>query len=61
MKKYKLDFVAVRTAIRTAGALMIGNAFIAPLLLGNRNWAGLAGLMAAGFLAIIATSLEPRS
>ena len=61
MKKYKLDGAGVKAAVRTAGALMLGNAFVAPLLLGNRDWLGVFILAALGVVAIIVTVIEKRS
>lgn len=54
----KIDSVAVKAAIRTAGALMLGNAFVAPLLLDNRNWIGITALVLVGFGAILITSFK---
>ena len=54
----KIDSVAVKAAIRTAGALMLGNAFVAPLLLDNRNWIGITALVLVGFGAILVTSFK---
>ena len=57
MKNF-LDFPAIKTALRTAGALMIGNAFVAPLLFDNRNWLGIGTLLVMGTCAIVSTSLK---
>ncbi len=38
--KFRFDVAALKAAVRTAGALMIGNAFVAVLLLGNHDWFG---------------------
>jgi hypothetical protein len=54
----KIDRAAVKTALRTAGALMVGNAFVAPLLLDNRNWLGIGALMLVGVGAILLTSFK---
>ena len=60
ISKTKIDWTAVRTAARTAGALMIGNVFVAAMLLGNRNWLLLISLLVIGTLLIILTSIEKR-
>ncbi len=54
----KLDFPAIKTAFRTAGALMIGNSFVAPLIFDNRNWLGILALFFVGFCFIITTSFK---
>ena len=56
LTKLKVDWTAVLTAARTAGALMIGNVFVAGMLLGNRNWLALATLLVAGAVVIILAS-----
>lgn len=38
--KFRFDVAALKAAVRTAGALMIDNAFVAVLLLGNHDWFG---------------------
>ncbi|PUE56465.1 hypothetical protein B9Z44_14560 [Limnohabitans curvus] len=58
LMKNKFDFPAIKTAFRTAGALMIGNAFVAPLLFDNRNWLGVVTLLVTGTCAIVLTSLK---
>lgn len=58
--KFKIDVAAIKTACRTAGALMIGNAFVGVLLLGNRDWFSLATLLVAGWCVIILTSIERK-
>jgi hypothetical protein len=60
MKKYKLDRAALKTALRTAGALMLGNAFVAVLLLGNRDWFAVVALLVAAAAVIILTSIEHK-
>jgi hypothetical protein len=60
MKKYKLDRAALKTALRTAGALMLGNAFVAILLLGNRDWFAVVALLVAAAAVIILTSIENK-
>lgn len=54
--KLKLDWAAFNAAIRTAGALMVGNVFVSAALLGNRNWSGLASLLLWGTIVIIVSS-----
>jgi len=44
----KIDWVALRTALRTAGSLMVGNVGVAAILLGNRNWPALGTLLVVG-------------
>jgi hypothetical protein len=61
VKKYKIDFPGLRAAVRTAGALMLGNAFVAPLRLGSRDWLALVSLAVLGLLAIIASCIEKRN
>lgn len=58
MKKIKLDRAALKVALRTVGSLMLGNAFVAVLLLGNRDWRGLSTLLIAGGAVIIITCFE---
>jgi hypothetical protein len=58
LMKNIFDFPAIKTALRTAGALMIGNAFVAPFLFNNRNWTGILALFFIGFCFIITTSLK---
>jgi hypothetical protein len=60
MKKLKLDRAALKTALRTAGALMLGNAFVGVLLLGNRDWLAVLALLVAGGAVIILTSIEHK-
>lgn len=59
--KYKIDVPGLKAALRTAGALMLGNAFVAPLLAGNRDWPSLLVLAVLGVVAIISTCIEKRS
>ncbi len=59
--KYKIDVPGLKAAFRTAGALMLGNAFVAPLLFGNRDWKSIATLLGLGIVAIIITVVEKRS
>jgi hypothetical protein len=56
--KYKLDTPAFLTGLRTAGALMVGNVFVAVAILDNRNWFSLGCLLAGGFTVIICSSLK---
>ncbi len=58
LMKNKFDFPAIKTAFRTAGALMIGNSFVAPLIFENRNWLGILALSVFGFCFIIVTSFK---
>lgn len=60
MKRFKLDRAALKTALRTAGALMLGNAFVGVLLLGNRDWLAVLALLVAGGAVIILTSIEHK-
>ncbi len=55
-----IDWVSVKAAARTAGALMAGNAFVANLILNNHNWVNLALLFFFGVAAIIAASIEKK-
>ena len=57
MKNF-LDIPAIKTAFRTAGALMVGNAFVAPFLFNNRNWTSIVYLLVVGISFIILTSLK---
>ena len=57
---FLLDKPAVMTALRTAGALMLGNVFIAVLLLGNRNWLTLIALFVLGLAVILLCSTTAR-
>lgn len=54
--KLKFDWPAIIAAVRTAGALMVGNVFVSALLLGNRNWVSLGALLGWGLIVIISTS-----
>lgn len=56
--KFRFDVAALKAAVRTAGALMIGNAFVAVLLLGNHDWFGVGALLGLGVFAIVITSIE---
>jgi len=58
--KFKLDWPLITAAVRTAGALMVGNVFVSSILLGNRNWLGLGALLLFGILAIIVTSMTRK-
>lgn len=53
-----LDIPAIKTAFRTAGALMVGNALIAPLLFENRNWLGVLSLFSLGVCLIVVNSFK---
>lgn len=54
------DVEAAKGAIRTAGALMTGNVFVAYFVFGNRSIASLGALFASGILTILLTSLKRR-
>lgn len=56
--KYTLDRSAFFTGLRTAGALMVGNVFVAVGVLQNRNWLSLGLLFVGGFVVIIGSSLK---
>ncbi len=56
--KFRIDAAAIKAAARTAGALMLGNAVVAVLLLGNRDWLAVGSLLGLGVLVIVVTSLE---
>ena len=60
MKKRKIDWVSVKAAVRTAGALMAGNVFVAAFVLNNKGYVGLAVLFILGVAAIIITSIERK-
>ena len=57
MKK-KFDFPAIKTAFRTAGALMVGNSLIAPMIFENHNWPGIIALFCFGFCVILIFSFK---
>jgi hypothetical protein len=59
--KLKIDWPGIRAAIRTAGALMLGNTFIAVLILGKNMTYELWVLFFLGMAAIIVPSIEKRS
>ena len=54
----KIDHSAALGAIRTTGALMVGNAFVGIFVLEKRNWLELAALLILGISAIIIASLQ---
>ena len=56
--KRKIDYAAFKGAIRTAGALMVGNFFVAVFVFDKTAWIPLSVLLAVGVAAIILTSLE---
>ena len=58
LMKTKLDYSAITTAARAAGATMVGNSFIAALLLENHNWIGIALLFGAGICVIVLSSFK---
>ncbi len=49
-----------KTACRTAGALMMGNAVVAVLILNNRYWLGVAALLILGLAVIIVASIDRK-
>ena len=51
----KPDFKA---GLRAAGSMMTGNACVAFLILGNRNWVSLVVLMLIGLSLILLTSMD---
>ena len=51
----KPDFKA---GLRAAGSMMTGNACVAFLILGNRNWVSLVVLMMGGLAPILLTSID---
>ncbi len=53
----RIDWPSAKAALRTAGALMVGNVFVAGLLTPHPNWLGLALLLLAGGAVIMLTSL----
>lgn len=59
--KIRIDWTSATAALRTAGALMVGNTFVAPFVLGNRNWPALVALLTTGLALIIITSMSRRS
>jgi len=56
--KLKFDSVSIKTGLRTAGSLMVGNAFVAPLILDNKNWVNIGLLLFLGIFLILATSFS---
>ena len=56
----KIDWVALRTALQTAGSLMVGNVGVAANLLGNRNWPALGTLLVVGSGVISSTAQIAR-
>jgi hypothetical protein len=55
----KIEWSDVRTALRTAGALIVGNSFVAPVILksqGHVEWALLLG----GFVLILIMSAKGK-
>ena len=51
----KPDFKA---GLRAAGSMMTGNACVAFLILGNRDWVSLVVLMMGGLALILLTSID---
>lgn len=60
MKTRRVDWPNIKAAICTAGALMVGNVFVAILILGNKNYAGMLLLLIAGMTAIIGAAVETK-
>ena len=56
--KIKFDWVGFKGGVRTAGALMLGNAFIGHLVLENENFLKLGALLCLGAAIIISTCIE---
>ncbi len=56
----RFDRAAFAGALRTAGALMIGNVFVGVTILDNRNWPALASLLMCGSITIILTSIQRK-
>ena len=51
----KTDF---KSGLRATGSMMAGNACVAFLILGNRNWVSLVVLMVIGLSLILLTSMS---
>jgi len=51
----KPDF---KSGLRATGSMMTGNACVAFLILGNRNWENLVVLMLGGIALILLTSID---
>lgn len=58
--KRRVDWPSIKAAIRTAGALMVGNVFVAILILNNTNYPGLGILFIFGVAAIIGAAVEKK-
>ena len=58
LSKLKVDWTSVKTAARTSGSLMVGNVFVAAMLLGNRAWLSLISLLVIGTVLIMLTSID---
>jgi hypothetical protein len=56
--KLKIDWISIKGAIRTAGALVVGNFFVAILAFSNTEYAALAIVFLIGAAAIIGTSIQ---
>jgi hypothetical protein len=54
----KIDWPSFNTGVRTVGALMTGNAFVAAFILDNKHTLGMVGLGFLGITAIISTSVK---
>jgi hypothetical protein len=57
MKIPKLDYEAIKAAVRTSGALMVGNVFVNAALSENVVWRNLGILLIIGVFVIIAVSI----
>ena len=58
LSELKVDWTSVKTAARTSGALMVGNVFVAAMLLGNRAWLSLISFLLIGTVLIMLTSID---
>ncbi len=56
----EIEWINIKTGVRTAGSLMVGNAFVANLVTGNKEWISLAVLLFFGVSAIIITSVKSK-
>jgi hypothetical protein len=58
--KTKVNWTSFLAAVRTAGALMAGNVFVALFVLKNKDYVSLWLLLLLGIAAIIVASLETK-
>lgn len=56
--KIEFDKAGVKTAVRTAGALMVGNAFVGYFVLNKRDIIDIVALFSLGLLVIIFASIS---